>query len=420
MDTKRAARRRFLKEGVALAGLAVGARSASGQTLGSAGPDTLAAHPMAYGERSHFVNVVRTPITQIAHQDLHGNPNGLDTRTPLGALTGSITPAALHFVSSHGNAPPDIDPSEHRLLIHGMVEQPLVFTMDELMRLPAVSRIHYIECVINAPRPRGKTLDEMHGMIGCSEWTGVPLSLLLNEVGVRGGANWILAEGAEATKLGASLPMGKAMDDALVAYGQNGEPVRPHQGYPLRLVVPGFQGKYHVKWLRRIKVVDRPYMMYWEKHSYVKHRRTRATNTGFSHVNGEAGSYFLEQGPKSVITFPSGEQRLPSRGYYTITGLAWSGCGAVRRVEISIDGGRSWNDAEIQEPARRIALTRFTLPWTWNGRETMLQSRCTDEKGQVQPSAADHTRFWGTSGAPHGNSIQPWRVTNDGTVLNAL
>ena len=421
MNPKRATRRRFLTEGAALAGLAVGARSASGQTLGSAGPDTPATDPMAYGEPSRFVTAVRTPMTMIGHMDLHGDPNGLDAWTPLGALTGSITPSALHYVSSHGNGPPDIDPREHRLLINGMVERPLVFTMDELMRLPAVSRIHYIECVANAPYPNGKTLEEMHGMIGCSEWTGVPLSLLLDEVGVRGGANWLVAEGAEATKISTSLPMGKAMDDVLVAYGQNGEPVRPHQGYPLRLVVPGFQGKYHVKWLRRIQVVDRPYMTYWERHHYMKNRRRAgAATTPLGHVNGPDGDYFLEQGPKSVITAPSGEQRLPGRGYYTIRGLAWSGSGAVGRVEVSTDGGRSWSDADIEAPARRIALTCFTFPWTWNGGEAVLQSRCTDDKGQVQPTAAAHTRFWGTSGAPHNNSIQPWRVTNDGTVLNAL
>ena len=264
--------------------------------------------------------------------------------------------------------------------------------MDELMRLPAVSRIHYIECVVNGPAARGKTLEQMHGMIACSEWTGVPLSVLLNEVGVRGGATWVLAEGAEATKLAATLPMGKAMDDVLVAYCQNGEPVRPHQGYPLRLVVPGFQGKYHVKWLKRIKVVDRPYLAYWEKHSYMKNRNLSIP--GLQHIYGQEGSYTLEQGPKSVITFPSGEQQLPSPGYYTITGLAWSGCGAVRRVEISTDGGRSWNDATIEEPVHRMALTRFTAPWTWNGGEAVLQSRCADERGQVQPSVAEFTNVW--------------------------
>ena len=168
-------------------------------------------------------------------------------------------------------------------------------------------------------------------------------------------------------------------------------------------------------------MVDRPYMTYWERHHYMKNRRRAgAGTTPLGHVNGPDGDYFLEQGPKSVITAPSGEQRLPGRGYYTIRGLAWSGSGAVGRVEVSTDGGRSWSDADIEAPARRIALTCFTFPWTWNGGEAVLQSRCTDDKGQVQPTAAAHTRFWGTSGAPHNNSIQPWRVTNDGTVLNAL
>ena len=432
MNPKPASRRRFLKEGAAFAGVAsltVGVRSGSGQSLGSPGPGVPdATAPMAYGERSRFVQTVRTPMTMIGHMDLHGDPNGLDARTPLGELIGTITPPALHYVSSNGNGPPDIDPREHRLMIYGMVDRPLVFTMDELMRLPAVSRVHYIECIANAPRSAERvgdkgTLAHMHGMIGCSEWTGVPLSVLLNEAGVRGGASWVVSEGAEATKIGASMPMGKAMDDVLLAYGQNGEPLRPHNGFPLRLVTPGFQGKYHVKWLRRIKVTDRPYMTYWEKHSYAKRsatRMSRLTTMPNSYVAGE-GSYFMEQGPKSVITFPSaGGQRLPGRGYYTLSGLAWSGCGAVRRVEISTDGGRTWNDAQLQEPLLRIALTRFTLPWTWNGGEAVLQSRCTDDQGQVQPSEAEFAGFWGNSGAPHGNSIQPWRVTNEGTVHNAL
>jgi sulfane dehydrogenase subunit SoxC len=226
-------------------------------------------------------------------------------------------------------------------------------------------------------------------------------------------------------KLGATFPMGKAMmGDVLVAYGQNGEPVRPHQGFPLRLVVPGFQGKYHVKWLRRITVVDRPHMSFWEHFYWLKHGGGNRTPTdrAIDHTFAEGGSYFMEQGPKSVITFPSaGGRGLSGPGYYTIAGLAWSGCGAVRRVEVSTDGGRSWMDAAIEEPARRIALTRFTARWMWNGQEAVLQSRCTDDKGQIQPTLAEfRSTFWGTSGAPHNNAIQPWRVTNDGTVLNAL
>jgi len=177
---------------------------------------------------------------------------------------------------------------------------------------------------------------------------------------------------------------------------------------------PSFQGKYHVKWLRRIKLAKRPLITYWEKLHFMK---IGAAEEG--ELRGNAGDFYLEQGPKSVITSPSGGQRLPGPGYYTITGLAWSGSGTVRRVEISTDGGRSWNDATIEEPARRIAWTRFTTPWTWNGREAVLQSRCTDDKGQVQPTGTEYRKFWAPSGSPHGNAIQPWKVTSEGVVLNA-
>jgi sulfane dehydrogenase subunit SoxC len=347
-------------------------------------------------------------MNMIPSADLHEEPLGVDAWSPIGELAGTITPSPLHYVSSHGSVPPDIDPALHRLMIYGMVDRPLVFTVDELKRLPAVSRIHYIECVVNGPipAPEGRTLNQMHGMISCSEWTGVPLSLLLKEAGVRGGAQWILAEGAEANQLSTSVPMGKALDDVFVAYAQNGEPVRPYQGFPLRLVCPGFQGKYQVKWLKGINVSDRPYMTYWERGHFMGSARRDGNN-------------FLEQGPKSVITFPSGEQRLPGRGFYAISGLAWSGCGSVSKVEVSTDGGRTWNAAQVQEPVHRIALTRFTFPWTWNGEEAVLQSRCIDDQGQVQPSRADERKFWGNA-AGHRNPIQPWRVTREGNVLNAF
>ena len=289
---------------------------------------------MAFGVRSRYVGLMRPTMTNIGHNIfLHGEPNGLDAFTPIGDLVGSITPGDLHYVSSHGSVPPDIDPRQHRLVISGMVERPLVLTLDELMRLPSVTRVHYIECVVNRPTPVGRTLEQMHGMTACSEWTGVPLSVLLNEVGVKAGANWVYAEGAETIRLGNSMPLGKA-EDCIVAYGQNGEPVRPHQGYPLRLVVPGFQGKYSVKWLRRIRLVKRPLITYWEKLHFLK-----VGEPDEGELRGKLGDFYLEQGPKSVITFPSGEQRLSGPGYYTISGLAWSGSGAVRRVEVSTDGG---------------------------------------------------------------------------------
>ena len=419
MKTQGLGRRRFLKEGVGLAGLAVGAmRSASGQTLGSAIPE---ARPLdslrAYGERSRFVDSVRTPV--------EGKPVPFYTKltlTPLQDSIGIITPSALHFVSSHGFDPPEIDPRQHRLMIHGMVDRPLIFTVEELQRLPSVSRIHGIECAGNSylflADRKAKTVQETHGKTSCSEWTGVLLSLLLREAGVQKGGNWIVAEGAEAGKHSMSIPLEKGMDDVIVAYGQNGEPVRPEQGYPLRLVIPGWEGTRNIKWLRRIKVGDQPYMTKFESTGYPSLR-----------PDGKSRWFLFEMGPKSVITFPSGEQRLPGRGFYEITGLAWSGRGAIRRVEVSTDGGRSWKDAQLQEPVLRIAHTRFRFPWNWDGEEAMLQCRCTDDLGDVQPSLAELGKLWGvkpdywlstTNFTNHFNAIQPWKVNRDGSVHNAI
>jgi len=410
MKSKRVARRQLLRGGgAALLGLAAGARPASGQVWKS-GHSEDGKRLMRYGERSRFVKAERYISDNKVNMEMHGDMNGFDALTPLDEQTGIITPSSLHFVSSHGNAPPDIDPQKHRLMIHGMVERPLIFTMEELKRLPSITRIHYIECRANSPRAgEERTLQQNHGWISCSEWTGVPLSLLLKEAGVKPGATWVLGESAEPTKGAKSIPLGKAMLDVLIAYGQNGEPVRPHNGYPLRLVAPGFEGNFQVKWLEAINVVDRPYATYWEHTSFVK-------GAG---GNMPLGNYW-EQGPKSVITSPAGGQRLSSHGYYQIVGFAWSGNGAVRRVEVSIDGGRTWSDAQIQDPALPMALTRFQLPWRWNGAEAVLQSRCTDDRGQVQPTKANLTAFWGDWGPPHGNPIQPWRVTRDGQVFNAL
>ena len=253
--------------------------------------------------------------------------------------------------------------------------------------------------------------------MACSEWTGVPLSMLLKEAGVKNGASWIVAEAAEAGHHTKSVPMAKIMDDVLVAYGQNGEPIRPDHGFPLRLLVPGFEGIYNVKWLKTIKVVDQPYKTFQERSRFMgADRRSR--------------HFIYELGPKSVITFPSGEDHLPEHGTYTITGLAWSGGGAVRRVEVSTDGGQTWTDAKLRGPALKRAFTRFDLVWKWKGEEAVLQSRCTDELDQVQPSVAEFARFWneteseiflgGGSRFGHVNIIQPWKVATNGLVQNGL
>jgi sulfane dehydrogenase subunit SoxC len=408
-------RRQFIKSGIALTGLAAGAGigTASAQTADSAVP---AKDLEAYGERSRFVTSVR-----LFPPPFNPNPFGLTEHlyTPLQDSIGIITPASLHYTMGH--APfyvPDINPEQHRLMIHGMVDRPLLLSLAELKRFPSVTRVHYIECNGNKPMPQFKTVQRASGLTSCSEWTGVPLSLLLKQAGVHNGAKWIIAEGTEDNKGTMSLPMSKAMDDMLVAYGQNGEPVRPQNGFPLRLLVPGFEGLCNVKWLRRIKVVDEFYMTYNEFGRYTSVDPKSVKPLPFI------------QGPKSVITFPSGEQQLPERGHYQITGLAWSGGGAIRKVEVSTNGGRTWKTAEIQSPIYRMAHTRFGMDWNWDGEECVLMSRCTDDLGQVQPTAAEFARFFNETTenlfahpgvmTGHNNFILPWKVDRDGKVQNGL
>ncbi|MBI3667679.1 MAG: sulfite dehydrogenase [Acidobacteria bacterium] len=408
MHAKSSNRRRFLKSGATL-GAALVEVARAGPAAQSP-PGRPAVEPAApadptkapgvlarpYGERSRFEKVVRTP-----------SPQGTSSGTPLQELQGIITPSALHFERHHAGVP-DIDPRRHRLMIHGMVDHPLIFTMEELKRLPSVSRIYFIECSGNGYRRRdAATLQEAHGLTSCSEWTGVLLSLLLREAGVQKGASWLVAEGSDAAKMTRSIPLKKALDDVLVAYGQNGEALRPEQGYPLRLVVPGWEGNICVKWLRRIKVVDQPYM-------------TREETSKYTDLmpDGKARQFSLEMDPKSVITFPSGGHKLPAAGFYEITGLAWSGRGAISKVEISTDGGNTWRPAELQEPVLRLAHTRFRFAWQWDGRETILQSRCTDENGDVQPTLAELVQARGENWGYHFNPIQSWRVAADGSVHN--
>jgi sulfane dehydrogenase subunit SoxC len=403
-------RRRFLKGGAALgaalvagAGLPIAARA---QPAPNDPSKVLGAPLRPYGERSRFEQAFREqqPVQTSKVDEWGGN------FTPLDETLGIITPSALHYVVQRGGLP-DIDPAKHRLLIHGLVDRPVILTMEEIRRLPSTSRILFLECQGNSMlewrAPMGKTVRATHGSTSCSEWTGVPLSLLLREAGVQKDAAWILAEGADSSGNERSIPMAKAMDDVLVAYGQNGEAPRPENGYPLRLIVPGWTGNINVKWLRRIKVVDRPYL-------------TRMDGVGQPTLmpDGTARQLQFVLEAKSVITFPSGGQRLPGPGLYEIRGLAWSGRGLVRRVEVSTDGGKTWRDARLQEPVLPIAHTRFRLDWQWEGREAVLQSRCTDETGYVQPTLAELVKVRGLNSVYFNNAIQNWKVAADGSVHN--
>ena len=330
--------------------------------------------------------------------------------TPLQSTFGMITPSGLHF-ERHHQGWVDIDPRRHHLMINGLVEKPLVFTMEELMRMPSVSRMHFLECGANTALEWGNsavpTVQYTHGMLSGSEWTGVPLSLLLERAGYDRSAKYLLAEGADGSSMTRTINMENALDDAIVAYGQNGEMLRPEQGYPLRLVVPGVQGVSWVKWLRRLEVGDMPYATKDEASHYVDLM-----------PDGLQRQYTAIQEAKSVITAPSGGQRLQNKGYYNITGLAWSGRGSVTKVEVSVDGGRNWREARLDGPVLPKMLTRFNADWVWQGDPALLQSRVHDSTGYIQPQRADLVAVRGTRSIYHNNAIQTWRVKPSGEVDN--
>ena len=350
-----------------------------------------------YGRRSSFEQAKRLVKTN-------------RSRTPLERLHGIVTPSALHF-ERHHNGVPVIDPARHRLLIHGRVERPMIFSVSDLMRFPAVSRLMFIECSGNSgsewKKLKNKTAGAIHGLISTSEWTGVPLRILLQEVGVHQDATWMLAEGSDAAALTRSIPLETIVDEALVCYAQNGEALRPEQGYPLRLLLPGWEGNANVKWLRRLKLGTQPFM-------------TREETSKYTDLmpDGTARQFTLVMDAKSVITYPSSGQAIAQKGFVEIRGLAWSGRGRVKRVEVSTDGGKQWADAQLQGPVLPKCQTRFRLPWRWDGQETIIQSRCMDETGDVQPTRQTLIQERGTNSYYHYNGIQSWLVRPDGSVEN--
>jgi sulfane dehydrogenase subunit SoxC len=385
-------------------------------TLGATGAAALILRPSAaarelgdprrpYGERSPFEQAAR-------NFGASATPGTGSSRTPLQDLCGTITPSALHFERHHSGVP-KIDPNAHELLLDGLVERPLVFTLGDLRRFPSVSRVLFIECAGNSGREHegrpGETLQRSHGLFSNSEWTGVPLKTILEEAGIKQKAHWIVAEGADASRMSRSIPLDKALDDVLIAHGQNGEALRPEQGYPLRLIVPGWEGNIHIKWLGRIMVTDEPFM-------------TREESAIYTDLmpDGKARWFSFVMEAKSVITRPSGEQVLKGRGFYEISGLAWSGRGRITRVEVSTDDGKTWADAQLTGPVLPKAATQFSMPWKWDGGGAALQSRCTDETGYVQPTREKLLSVRGLHAGPDGfnhyNGIKTWFVHRDGKV----
>jgi sulfane dehydrogenase subunit SoxC len=331
--------------------------------------------------------------------------------TPLQALRGRITPNGLHFERHHSGVP-DVDPRVHRLLIHGLVERPLVFSVESLLRYPQISRVTFLECSGNSfwntfEKPLPFTAGKLHGLLSCSEWTGVPLGVLLDEAGVSPDAGWLVAEGADSGAMVRSIPLEKARDDALIALYQNGERLRPEQGYPVRLLLPGWEGNMSVKWLRRLEVSAGPV-----------HSRDETSKYADLLPDGTSRQFTFAMGVKSLIQTPSGGMQLPSPGLYAVEGVAWSGAGRIRRVEVSADGGASWAPAKLDSPVEACALTRFRIPWRWTGGSQILMSRAVDETGAGQPTREAWRKRYAPSNTYHYNAIQTWRIDDDGSVHN--
>ncbi len=329
--------------------------------------------------------------------------------SPLHGLEGMITPNGLHF-ERHHNGVPQIDPQQHKLLIHGMVQKPLFFSVESLLRYPMHSRLCFIECGGNSnagwrSKPIQSKAGHFHGMVSCSEWTGVPLALLLEEAGLTKTAKWIIAEGADAAIMNISIPVAKAMDDCLVALYQNGERIRPENGYPLRLLVPGWEGVTNVKWLRRVHLTDKPSMVRNETAKYTELL-----------PSGKARQFTFVMEAKSLITNPSPGYRMEKPGLYQISGLAWSGRGKVKKVEVSADAGKTWAEAELQQPVLAKCFTRFRIPWQWDGQAAVIQSRVTDTTGYVQPTRKALVKQRGRHGYFHYNAIVSWAVSPDGSI----
>ncbi|GGI33201.1 sulfite dehydrogenase [Bradyrhizobium guangdongense] len=412
-QSARTTRRRFLQGGAVASGVVLGAGvSAAAETdnLPPHVPDWMKTpgDPMGsqpYGAPSPFEKGVIKNISKNLKQYISASG-----RTPLQELDGIITPNGLFYERHHGGVP-TIDPVQHRLMLHGLVERPLIFTMDDLRRFPSESRIHFLECSGNPgyTKPYGKTASDLVGLLSCAEWTGVSLKLVLEEAGLKPEAKWVIAEGADAAALTRSIPIEKCLEDAMLVYSQNGERLRPQQGYPLRLLLPGFEGNMNVKWLRRLHVAAEPV--------YSREETSKYTDLL---PDGTAREFSFYMEAKSIITRPSGGQRLSAPGFHEITGIAWSGHGKIKRVEISLDDGQSWQDARLQEPVLTRALTRFRLPWQWDGKPVVIQSRAIDETGYVQPTLAELLAVRGENFFYHNNAIWPWRIAADGDVTNAL
>jgi sulfane dehydrogenase subunit SoxC len=405
---KKISRRRALITGTAGV-VGAGLTTVAGQSAEQAARAKVPADPTKVQGRPASDVGARSPFEQPKRVSL--NERRTSSQTPLQDLDGILTPSDLHFERHHGGVPA-IDPKAYTLLIHGMVERPLVFTLDDLKRFPGRSVIRFIECSGNGGRTYRReglsaelTPQMIDGLTSTSEWTGVPLATLFREAGMSPKAQWFLAEGSDAAVMTRSVPVSIGMDDAMVAYAQNGEALRPEQGYPARLLLPGIEGNASVKWLRRIELADQPFMTREETSKY-----TDPLPDGRSRI------FSLVMDAKSIITEPAYPDRLTGPGWWEVRGLAWSGRGRITRVEVSADAGRTWHNATLDEPVLTKCHTRFRYPWRWDGSASVLMSRATDETGYVQPTLEALMKVRGPQTQYHFNHIRAWRVAADGAV----
>ncbi len=410
-------RRLLLGSGLALGGAAAGlgmAGAVRAEATPPAGvnPDWVTTEGLpvrGYGLPAPQEAYVRRALIQ-PYQDLA--PAFSFSGTPLQHLEGTITPNGLHYEVHHGGRP-KLDPARHRLMIHGLVERPLAFDLESLTRYPTLSATHFLECSGNSffnailPEPMQAGCDLLHGLVSNAEWAGVPLAVLLDEAGVKPEGRWAIAVGNDAPSLARSIPVEKLMTDGLLALYQNGERLRPEQGYPMRLLLPGWEGNMNVKWVTSLWITDVP-----------AHTKDESGEYTELLADGGAVKFTFGMGVKSVITRPSATLTMSGPGLYEISGLAWSGAGRVRKVELSADGGRSWAEAALAEPVLPRALTRFRLPWRWDGGAAELMSRAEDESGAVQPTRTLWKTRYDPSNFLHYNAIQAWRVTPGGAVEN--
>ena len=363
-----------------------------------------------YGQPSPYESNVVRRTTELLSS---GNMYASIAVSPIHELSGIITPNGLFFNRCHGGTA-EIDYNKHRLMIHGLVEKPIVLTMDELKRYPSVTRIHFIECPANGGpewrNPQFPSIQFAKGFMSCAEWTGVYLKDILKDLGLKPEAKWMLAEGIDSSHMGRTIPIDKVLDDAMIVWGQNGEALRPEQGYPIRILLPGWEGNLMVKWLARLEFASEPF--------YAKEETAKYTALKKS---GKAIQHFYANEVNSVITSPCPEKPwkdLKKGDVVEIEGLAWSGMGTITGTDISFDGGKNWVEASLKGLVLPQAWTRFSYIYKYDGKPLLLSSRARDDAGYIQPSIKQERDAVGIEGVYHRNGIHTWEIKENGEVHN--